>query len=506
MSDESFNDAQPFPPDSVADAAGASLDLKSTRRRGQPANNGRIDRLPPHSPKAEQGTLGCALLSPKDVMPHLVTKFRGNDEVYYDLRHQTIFAHLSQMAMNDIASIDTITLQQRLKDFGLLEEIGGIPYLNALQDGVPSPGNVSYYADIVLEKYLMRKLLQTCIEIAGRIYEYKGEADQLLDESERDILKIRGDMATSEAVPLRDLINPALATIENFFNRTGEVGGIRTGFADFDRMTDGLQPGEVYIIAARPSQGKTALLLNIFDYISGTNNIPTAIFSLEMTKEALALRMLTSRSRTNLRNIREGFMAESDFPKLTSAAGKLRNAPIYIDDSPSLSIMEIRARARAYVQKFGIKAIGLDYMQLARSTTRRAQENRQQEISEISSGVKALAKELRVPVIVLSQLNRQVERDKNRKPKLSDLRESGAIEQDADLVGLLYKASLDGEDNEGYEEPDGIPVNLLIAKQRNGPTGDVNLTFLKPFTKFESAARVSDKDIPTDYQPPLPDA
>jgi replicative DNA helicase len=220
------------------------------------------------------------------------------------------------------------------------------------------------------------------------------------------------------------------------------------------------------------------------------------VFSLEMSAESLVLRMMCSLARVNLRTIRDGFMSETDFPKLTNAAGKLSNSKLYIDDTAGLSILQLRARARRLSQQHGIKLFVIDYLQLLHSTGRRSQDNRQQEIADISSGIKALAKELKVPVIVLAQLNRELEKDKSRKPRLSDLRESGAIEQDADLVGLLYKPDAGEEDDAPQEEGDGLPVNLLIAKQRNGPTGDVNLTFLKPYTRFESAAKVSDEDMP----------
>jgi replicative DNA helicase len=245
--------------------------------------------------------------------------------------------------------------------------------------------------------------------------------------------------------------------------------------------------------------GKTSLAMNIVEHAVLEQKLPVGVFSLEMSAEALILRMMCSVARVNLRSIREGFMSESDFPKLTSAAGKLANAKLLIDDTAALSILQLRARARRMWQQHGIKLFVVDYLQLLHSTGRRAQENRQQEISDISSGLKALAKELQVPVLVLSQLNRELERDKSRKPRLSDLRESGAIEQDADVVGLLYKPNA-GEDDEiaPGEEAEGVPVNLLIAKQRNGPTGDINLTFLRPYTRFESAAKVSDEDVPVD--------
>jgi len=272
--------------------------------------------------------------------------------------------------------------------------------------------------------------------------------------------------------------------------------GIGTGFADLDKMTSGLHEGEMIVIAARPSMGKTSLAMNIADTVAVDQRLPVGVFSLEMTAEALVLRMLCSRSRVNLRHITSGFLANQDFPKLTGAAGKLANAPLFIDDSAGLSILQLRAKARRMAQQYGIKLFVIDYLQLLHSTARRA-ENRQQEIADISNGIKALAKELKVPVIVLSQLNRELEKDKNRKPRLSDLRESGAIEQDADLVALLYKPSGGDDDDGGGPEQDAEPVNLLIAKQRNGPTGDVNLTFLKSYTRFESAAKISGDDLPT---------
>jgi replicative DNA helicase len=270
---------------------------------------------------------------------------------------------------------------------------------------------------------------------------------------------------------------------------------LATGFADFDKMTSGFHPGEMIVIAARPSMGKTSLAMNIAEHVCIDQRLPVGVFSLEMTAESLVLRMLCSRSRVNLRNVRDGFLAERDFPKLTGAAGKMAAAPLFIDDTSGLSILQMRAKARRMHQQHGIKLLVIDYLQLLHSTARRAQENRQQEIADISNGIKALAKELSIPVIVLAQLNRELEKDKNRKPRLSDLRESGSIEQDADLVGLLYKPSVE-EDEGGVGDQDSRPVNLLIAKQRNGPTGDVNLTFLNSITRFESAAKVSDEDIP----------
>ena len=471
--------------DSVSETAGAAADLKKARRQKTTNHNSQsalVDRLPPHSPEAEQGVLGCVLLSPNECMGECMEKLKDGQDVFYDLRHQTIFEAL--VAMYDSReAIDVITLQQRLKDKQLLDQVGGIAYLAQLQDAVPSAANLSYYLDIVV----------------GRVYDYEGEVDALLDEVERDVLRISESRVQGGVLTTKDLVNKAIGTIENFFSRKGTLTGLGTGFTDLDRMTDGLHGSEMIVVAARPSMGKTSLAMNIAEHVVLEQRLPVAVFSLEMSAEALVLRMMCSIARVNLRSIREGFMSESDFPKLTSAAGKLANAPLFIDDSAGLSILQLRARARRLHQQHGIKLFVIDYLQLLHSTGRRAQENRQQEISDISSGIKALAKELKVPVLVLSQLNRELERDKSRKPRLSDLRESGAIEQDADLVGLLYKPNAgDDEDAAFGEEADGVPVNLLIAKQRNGPTGDINLTFLRPYTRFESAAKISDEDVPAE--------
>ena len=482
--------------DSISEGGGAPPDLKRTRRRKVSLTDApRVDRLPPHSPEAEQGVLGCVLIAPNDCMGESIEKLKAGAEVFYDLRHQTIFATLAHM-YDAREAIDVITLQQRLKDKQLLDQVGGLAYLAGLPDLVPSSANLGYYLDIVQEKYLLRKMIHTCTDVVSRVYDYEGEVDALMDEVERDILRISEARVQTQTIAIKDLVKKAINTIEDFHQRQGLLTGVGTGFTDLDKMTSGLHGGEMIVIAARPSMGKTSLAMNIAEHVSIDLRLPVGVFSLEMTSESLVLRMLCSRSRVNLRNVRDGFLAERDFPKLTGAAGKLANAPLFIDDSSGLSILQMRAKARRMHQQYGIKLFVIDYLQLLHSTARRA-ENRQQEIADISNGIKSLAKELNVPVIVLSQLNRELEREKNRKPRLSDLRESGAIEQDADLVGLLYKPSSDDEDsNTAPAEQDAVPVNLLIAKQRNGPTGDVYLTFLKSFTRFESAAKVSDEDVP----------
>src|SRR5438477_5141834 len=432
--------------DSIAEGAGAPPDLKRARRRKPTGSDAtKVDRLPPHSPEAEQGVLGCVLLSPNECMGECIEKFKGGAEVFYDLRHQTIFAALGEM-YDSREAIDVITLQQRLKNKQLLEQVGGIAYLSALPDTVPSAANLSYYLDIVQEKHLLRKMIHTCTEVVGRVYDYEGEVDALMDEVERDVLRISEARVQTHTNTIKDLVKKAINTIEDFHQRQGMLTGVGTGFTDLDKMTSGFHPGEMIVIAARPSMGKTSLAMNIAEHVAIDLRLPVGVFSLEMTSDSLVLRMLCSRSRVNLRNVRDGFLAERDFPKLTGAAGKLANAPLFIDDSSGLSILQLRAKARRMAQQYGIKLFVIDYLQLLHSTARRA-ENRQQEIADISSGVKALAKELNVPIIVLSQLNRELEREKNRKPRMSDLRESGAIEQDADLVGLLYKPNADEDEN-----------------------------------------------------------
>jgi replicative DNA helicase len=490
--------------DSVSDplsggnSAEGGADFKKVRRQKAARSESRptLDRLPPHSNEAEMGVLGCALLDPNQCIGECIEKLKDDGkQAFYDLRHQTIYETLAEK-FNTREAIDLITVQQHLKDRQLLDQVGGIAYLSQLQDAVPSAANLAYYLDIVREKYLLRKLITTCSGVVAKVFDYEGEVETLLDEVEKEILRVNESRAQTGMIPVNTLVHDAIATIENYFGRNGQIGGLATGFPDLDKMTDGLHGGEMIIIAARPSMGKTSLAMNIAEHVSVEMKLPVAVFSLEMSAASLILRMMCSLARVNLRSIREGFMSETDFPKLTSAAGRLSAAKLFIDDTAGLSILQLRARARRMAQQHGIKLFVIDYLQLLNSTAQRAKENRQQEIADISSGIKALAKELNVPIIVLAQLNREIEKDKNRKPRMSDLRESGSIEQDADLVGLLYKQEAGDDDEAAPAEGDGIPVSLVIAKQRNGPTGDVHMTFLKPYTRFESAAKFSDEDVP----------
>ncbi|NGO38621.1 replicative DNA helicase [Limisphaera ngatamarikiensis] len=488
---------------------GADLKKPRAGRRGSAPALPSADRLPPHSLEAERGVLGCILLSPNPCMGESLELLKGQPEVFYDPRHQIIYRTLIEM-FEQREPIDLITLQQRLKDappwddgrhgtpVNRLEMAGGLAYLASLPDAVPSAANLAYYANIVYEKYLLRRLIQTCTGVIGRVFEYEGNVEELLDEVERDILRISEERVEGGTIPIRDLVREAISTIEKLYTQKGMLSGLPTGFPDLDRLTTGLHGGEMIVIAARPSVGKTSLAMNIAEHVAVDLRLPVAVFSLEMTAASLAMRLLCSRARVNLRNLREGFLAERDFPKLTTAAGKLAGAPLYIDDTSGLSILQLRARARRMAQQHGIRLFVIDYLQLLHSTSRRA-ENRQQEIADISNGVKALAKELNVPVIVLSQLNRDVEkRGAGEAPRLSDLRESGAIEQDADVVALLYRDTKGREEDDPARDFDqeAIPVKLYIAKQRNGPTGEIDLVFLRPYTRFESVAKVEAEDLP----------
>jgi len=467
-------------------------DLTDSRRRFRGSEGG-LTRVPPHSLEAERGVLGCLLLDPNEGINLAVEKLKKGKECFYDLRHQELYEELVTMH-DERVGIDLLTVRQRLKDKNKLEAIGGMEFLISLQEATPSALNLPYYLDIVREKFALRRVVQVCSEAVGRVYdpEQSTDVDSLLDGVEKDIMGVTGDATESQDQSIQDLVRKAIEQIEKLHGNPGEVTGIPTGFPDLDKMTTGLHGSEMIVIAARPSMGKTSLAMNIAEYVCVEKELPVGVFSLEMPANQLVMRMLCSLAKVNLRNVREGFLMQSDFPKLTNAASRLSKAPLYIDDSAGLSILQLRAKARRMWQQHNIQLFVIDYLQLLKSTAARA-ENRQQEIADISNGIKALAKELNVPVIVLAQLNRELEkREAGAAPKLSDLRESGAIEQDADLVGMLYRPKVDSEDD-GAEPGDheGVPVNLLIAKQRNGPTGDVHLTFLKAFTRYESVARVS---------------
>jgi replicative DNA helicase len=336
-------------------------------------------------------------------------------------------------------------------------------------------------------------LISACTNLSTKCYDQQGELDPLLDEAEKEIFSITGEHVKTEIVPTKDLVMDAIEQIEKLYENRGSVTGLATGFVELDRMTSGLHPAEMIVIAARPSMGKTAFAMNIAEYVSMELAKPVVVFSLEMSSQQLVQRILCSRARVDLQKVRDGFLGDRDFPSLTAAASQVAASKMFIDDTPGLTITELRAKARRMKSQHDIQLIVIDYLQLLRSMSRRAQDNRQLEISEISAGIKALAKELELPIIVIAQLNRQPDTraKEGGRPRLSDLRESGSIEQDADLVGLLVRAEYYAEDEEEKKENEG-KAQLIIAKQRNGPTGDVRLTFLKQYTRFENRSRDRD--------------
>jgi len=450
-----------------------------------------IHRTPPHSVEAEQGVLGSMIISPRDTIAECVEKI--NEEYFYVPAHQTIYTVLVEL-WNAGQAIDLITFTQVLRDRNLLESVGGAAFVTSLFTFVPTAANVQYYIDIVRDKYILRSIIAAATESVRRAYEEQDEVGNLLDEVEQKIFAVGEDRFKGQMLSMKDQVMEAIESIEKLYERKGGITGISTGFVEFDRMTSGMHPSEMIVIAARPSMGKTALAMNIAEHVAVTEKLSVGVFSLEMSSQQLVQRLLCSRARVNLQKVRDGFLGERDFPSLTAAASKLAEAKIFIDDSASLTILELRAKARRLKAQQDVQLIIVDYLQLLRSTSRRAQDNRQLEISEISAGLKGLAKELKIPLIVVAQLNRQPEARSGGKPRLSDLRESGSIEQDADLVGLLVRPEIYEEDEEARAEKAG-EAEFIIAKQRNGPVGEIPLTFLKEFTRFEDRARnVSEPD------------
>ena len=450
-----------------------------------------IHRAPPHSVEAEQGVLGSMLISPRDAIAECVEKI--TEEYFYVPAHQIIYRELVDL-WNAAQAIDLITFTQILRDRNLLDVIGGPAFVTSLFTFVPTAANIEYYIEIVRDKYILRSIIAAATESVRRAYEEQDEVNNLLDEVEQRIFAVGEDRFKGQMLSMKDQVMEAIDAIEKLYERKGGITGISTGFIEFDRMTSGLHASEMIVIAARPSMGKTALAMNIVEHVAINQGLAVGVFSLEMSSQQLVQRLLCSRARVNLQKVRDGFLAERDFPSLTAAASKLADARIFIDDSAGLSILELRAKARRLKAQQDIQLIVVDYLQLLRSTTRRAQDNRQLEISEISAGLKGLAKELKIPVIVVAQLNRQPEQRSGGKPRLSDLRESGSIEQDADLVGLLVRPEIYEEDEEARAEKAG-EAEFIIAKQRNGPVGEISLTFLKEFTRFETRARnVSEPD------------
>jgi replicative DNA helicase len=438
-----------------------------------------LDKLPPQNIEAELATLGAMLIDEK-VIPEIFEIV--NSDCFYKEEHKTIFSSILSL-FDARKKVDILTVSEDLNKKKMLDKIGGTAYLTTLADFVPTSANASYYARIVREKAILRSLISNATQIVSLAYREEEDVNNVLDKAEKLIFEISDRRAEGGYIHIKEIIKDSIELIEALYHKKSHITGIPTGFIDFDIKTAGLQKGDLIIVAGRPSMGKSSFVTSIVEYVAVEEKLPVAFFSLEMSKEQLMQRFLCSQAKVEIHKLRTGFLAPSEWPLLTSAAGKLSESPIYIDDTPAINVFELRAKARRLKAHHDIQLLIVDYLQMIRGLRRG--ESRQQEISEISQSLKSLAKELSIPIVAVSQLSRAVESRSDHRPQLSDLRESGAIEQDADLVVLLLR--------EEYYNP--IPENkglaeVIIAKQRNGPVGSIFLGFLKEHMKFANLSKV----------------
>ncbi len=433
-----------------------------------------IRKVPPQNLEAERAVLGAILMDNETV--YTVMEIL-EPSAFYQPSHRLIFSTMLDLSERG-EPIDIVTLTDRLRSAGSLDKAGGPDYIPTLADEVPTSAGVANYAKIVKEKATLRNLIETSSEIVQDCFDAPGDVDQLLDEAERRIFAISEERIRSGFLSMKEIVKSSFKTIESLYEKKEHITGVPSGFADIDELTSGFQSSDLIIIAGRPSMGKTAFCLNVAQYASIQKQLTVAVFSLEMAKEQLVMRMLCSEARIDAHRLRSGFLGQTDWPKLSTAAGRLADAAIYIDDTPALSSMEMRAKTRRLKADKGLDLVIVDYLQLMSSRSR--SDSREQEISEISRSLKALAKELGVPVVALSQLNRGVESRMDKRPILADLRESGAIEQDADVIIFIYRDEV--YNKESMEK--GI-AEIIIGKQRNGPVGTRKLTWLDKYTRFE---------------------
>ncbi|PLS02210.1 replicative DNA helicase [Neobacillus cucumis] len=432
------------------------------------------DRMPPQNIEAEQAVLGAIFLEPSALT--LASEILIPED-FYRASHQKIFNVM--LDLNDQGkAVDLVTVTEELAAAKLIEDIGGVSYLSDLSASVPTAANIEYYARIVEEKSLLRRLIRTATNIASDGYSREDEVEALLSEAEKSIMEVAQRKNAGAFHNIKDVLVRTYDNIEEMHNRVGEITGISTGFAELDRMTAGFQRNDLIIVGARPSVGKTAFALNIASNVAIKTGENVAIFSLEMGAEQLVMRMLCSEGNIDAQRLRTGSLTDDDWGKLTMAMGSLSNSGIFIDDTPGVRISDIRSKCRRLQQEHGLGMILIDYLQLILGSGRSG-ENRQQEVSEISRSLKQLARELKVPVIALSQLSRGVEQRQDKRPMMSDIRESGSIEQDADIVAFLYR-----DDYYDKESENKNIIEIIIAKQRNGPTGTVSLAFVKEYNKF----------------------
>ncbi len=435
-----------------------------------------LEKIPPQSRDAEMSVLG-AMMFEEEAFIKAIEILRA--DFFYDENHRKIFSAMSGLFEKN-RPIDLVTVSDELKRNNHLEEIGGVGYLTQLTAALPTAAHIDHYAHIVKEKAMLRGLIHNATEIVQKCYEPRTDAAEALDQAEKMIFEISQNRIEGKFFSMKEIIHDSMEMIDQLYQRKEHVTGVGTGFHEFDVKTAGLQPSDLIVVAGRPSMGKSAFVSCICEHVGIQLKKPLAIFSLEMSKGQLVQRMLCSHARVNAQNVRTGYLSHQDWPKLTSAAGKLSEAPIFIDDTPGQTVLEVRAKARRLKMQHDIQLVVIDYMQLMQGIGR--SESRQQEISEISRSLKALARELKVPVIAVSQLSRAVESRTGNRPQLSDLRESGAIEQDADVVVFLFR--------EEYYKPEDETLRnkaeAIIAKQRNGPVGSIGLLFLKEWTRFEN--------------------
>lgn len=439
-----------------------------------------IKRVMPHSVEAEQSVVG-AMLMDKDAILTASEIISGQD--FYQSAYGVIFDSMVEL-FNEGKPVDLITLQERLKEKDVPAEIASLEFVKDLVTAVPTSANVKYYADIVSDKAMMRKLIKLNEEIANICYAGKEPLESVLETTEKSVFDLLQRRNTGDYVPIKDVVLNALDRIEKASKNKGTVTGIPTGFVDLDYKLSGLQPSDLVLVAARPSMGKTAFVLNIAQYIAFKKEKGVAIFSLEMSKEQLVNRLFSLESQVDAQALRTGNMKDSDWEKLIEGAGIIGQSNLIIDDTPGISVSELRSKCRKYKLEHGLDVVIIDYLQLMTGSVGKSSESRQQEISEISRSLKALARELSVPVIALSQLSRAVESRPDKRPMLSDLRESGAIEQDADVVMFIYRDEYYNKDSEYKRQ-----AEIIIAKQRNGPVGTVHLAWLGEYTKFANLSR-----------------
>jgi len=438
-----------------------------------------LERTMPQSIEAEMSVLGAMILD-NEVISLVIPLL--NRQNFYKTAHQELYQTIVEV-YDKGQPVDLVVLREELKKRSLLEKVGGVEYLMELEETVPTIGNVEYYANIVREKAIKRSLIEVAATIQKQSFEESSNTEQLLDASERAIFDITQKKFDTASTKLNEILKETFSRIENLHDRQSRLTGLSAGFYDLDDLTCGLQPSELIIVAARPSMGKTSLVLNIVEHVGVVEKKPAVVFSLEMSAHQVAQNMLCSHARIDAHKLRMGFLDDKQWSDLSYGLGSLSEAPIFIDDTPGLTVLEVRAKARRLKAQYDIQLVAVDYLQLMEGS--RA-ENRQQEISVISRGLKSLARELKIPVIAVSQLNRSVESREGHKPRMSDLRESGSIEQDADVIVLLHR------DNYFDPEKDNT-AELIIAKQRNGPTGVVKLAFLSHFMRFESLASMVNK-------------